>query len=620
MCGILGFIGEKNISTREFQLMNDEMVHRGPDAHDIFYNQYEEFTLAFGHRRLSIIDLNPRSNQPMFDNEKTIMLVYNGEIYNYKKLKTSIGNRYDFKTDSDTEVILALYKLYGSEFVTKLHGIFSFAIFDFEQEKLHLYRDRNGVKPMYYYKKNNEFIFASELRPIMKAPFFDNSLNVEAIQLMLSLDYIPSPLSVFSYVKKLEPGCYLTYEFKKKPRIHRYWDISENYKTNYKRSSSIKKLNAIVQNSVNNNLIADVPTSTFFSGGIDSSLVSVIANQMNNQIQTFTIGFTNQRYDESDYAQKLAKTIELRNHTDIINEELMVEIALNAYKIYDEPFGDKSLIPTYLVSKSVKEKGYKVVLSGDGGDEFFYGYNRYKTADKLKKIYNYLHPISAFGNRFAGIFKNSFLYYVTYLFSHESNFHYASYTGYTGWFAYKALRKNHLPKFQKAKFAFLNDSKELSYVTKMTITDQIMYLPDNILTKVDRASMANSVESRVPLLEHPLILESYKFDTSLHIDSFNSKKLLKSVLKDYIPDYDFEKPKQGFSISKRDVLNNSSIRNIVYQFSSKKNIDQQNLFRYSKINKMINKFYRSSHKKYESFVWNYFMFQNWYHNYIKSLD
>lgn len=620
MCGILGFIGEHKINSSELSLMNDEMSHRGPDAHDIYLQHFGEFSLGFGHRRLSIIDLNPRSNQPMFDNEKKIMLVYNGEIYNYKKLKASIGERYEFKTDSDTEVILALYKLYGSNFVTKLHGIFSFAIFDFNQERLHLYRDRNGVKPMYYYKKANDFIFASELRPIMKAPNFDNSLDVEAIQLMLSLDYIPSPLSVFRYAKKLEPGCYLTYEHGKEVHIHRYWDVYKNYKSNINTENTIENLNSTLRDSIKNNLVADVPTSTFFSGGIDSTLVSVIADQMNNHIQTFTIGFTDQKYDESQYAQKLALNINLKNHTDIIKNELMVDIALKAHEIYDEPFGDKSLIPTYLVSKSVKDKGFKVVLSGDGGDEFFYGYNRYNTAAKLEKIYKFIYPIAFLANKFTRIFKTSFFNYVSYLFARESNFHYASYTGYTGWFAYKTMKNNHLPKFQNTKLAFLEHSKGLSQVTKMALSDQIMYLPDNILTKVDRASMANSVESRVPLLEHPLILKSYNFQENLQIDNFESKKILKSILKEYVPNYDFDKPKQGFSISKRAVLNDSLIRDKIYQFSTEKNLQSQNLFSHSKINKIISKFYTRNDKKTESFMWNYFMFQNWYHHYIQKLD
>ncbi len=381
MCGIVGFYSNNNLFSKdEMSKMLQKISHRGPDAEGTYFAK----GVGLGHKRLSIIDLSKEANQPMYSHSGNSVIVFNGEIYNFKEIITELGIK--TKTLSDTEVIIEAFEKWGPSFVEKLNGMFAMAIYQIAENKLFLFRDRMGIKPLFYYFKDNQLVFASELKALIQADHIKKKIeiNPEAVNTFLHLGYIPAPNTIYKNINNFPQGSYAEFNGEKL-EIKQYWNIadkiSKNTHTNFNDAKT--QLNDLLNQSVKYRLIADVPYGTFLSGGIDSSLVSAIAQKVSNhQLKTFSIGFAESKFNESEYAQKVAQHLETDHHSFTLTENEAIELVPDIFNYYDEPFADASAIPTMLVSKMARQQ-VTMTLSGDGGDELFHGYGMYNWATRL---------------------------------------------------------------------------------------------------------------------------------------------------------------------------------------------------------------------------------------------
>ncbi len=390
MCGICGFVSKKRITADDLRKMNDTMYHRGPDDSGVeLYAGKDGYTIGFAQRRLSIIDLSPKGHQPMHSSDGRVTIVFNGEIYNFARLKEELSD-YPYVSTCDTEVILAAYLKWGADLADHIHGMFGLAIYDRESEAVYLFRDRIGKKPLYYALDGEDIYFASELKPLMVCPALDLTINTDVIPRFMFQQYIHGPESIYKNVYKLEPGGAL--EFKAgKVRKWKYWDIKKVYAeksadpvTDYATAKS--ELKKILGRAVADRMIADVPIGTFLSGGYDSSLVTAIAqSQSSKPVKTFCIGFDVKEYNEAEYAKEIAAHLGT-DHTEVyISQSQMYDMVASIAKYYDEPMADSSQIPSMLVSE-VAKRDVTVALSGDGGDEFFCGYNIYENVRQAQML------------------------------------------------------------------------------------------------------------------------------------------------------------------------------------------------------------------------------------------
>lgn len=615
MCGVFGFITESHIEFDKLKQMTDLLSHRGPDDSGYIIKQLDSLNIGLGHRRLAIIDLDKRSSQPFFNSSREIAIVYNGEVYNYLELKKDLKN-FMFRTTSDTEVILAMYETYGITFVNKLVGIFSFVIVDFKKNKTLMVRDRHGVKPLYYFLNQDHLVFSSELRPIMNYPHFLKEINSLSLEFILSLGFIPSIYTIFKDVYKVRPGSILIFEGNKQKEELVYWDNIEEYLKTKKSNPPLEYYKKEVHEAIKRNLVSDVEVVTFLSGGIDSSLVTSIASEYTKQLQSYTIGFESIEIDETFYANRISEQLNVKNHIEKVSLDDMVEVALNIAEIYDEPFADSSQLPTYILSNTIQKDGKKVALSGDGGDEFFYGYKLYDGAMKrhikflkISRISKILFPVTNY-------LKNSLTCYGISLFSDIKLFYYGLYSGYSGYYSRKVLLSKNNFELIKGVFSFLDKIKCLTPIEINSLFDQKIYLIDDILVKADRASMANSLELRVPLLDHPLSLAAYKTNAECHFDGVTQKIILKDLLKEYVEDDFINREKKGFSIPLVELLRNEKINLRIRYFTSKSFLDSQNLFSEKQLNTILRLFYLKDDHKTSNFLWHFFVFQSWYEKHI----
>ncbi len=405
MCGITGFIDKTKQTSKE--LLNDmtqTLHHRGPDDVGLFYKEKDNYTIGLGHKRLSIQDLSNHGHQPMVSDCSNYIIVFNGEVYNFKDIKKELEElNYKFISNSDTEVILYSYKQWGIKAVDKFIGMFAFTIYDKQKEEIVIVRDRFGVKPLSYYMDENIFMFSSELKSFHKHPYFkkNKQIDLEAVSLYFQFGYINAPKTIFENTKKLEAGKYLTYSLKTHTiDIKTYWDVKDCFtqsKTDDSEEDIINNLEKLLIDSYKLRMVSDVPVGVFLSGGYDSvSVASILQKHTKQKIKTFTIGFDEKKYNEAIYAKEIANYLGTEHKELYITEENLLEILPTLTEIYDEPFGDSSAIPTIAVSKLAGED-VKVVLSGDGGDEIFFGYGKYVNTLKLNKLhdkYNFLGKIN----------------------------------------------------------------------------------------------------------------------------------------------------------------------------------------------------------------------------------
>lgn len=558
MCGIAGYISvNKHVSEASLRAATDLIRHRGPDADGYYFTADRK--LGFAHRRLSILDLSSHANQPMFSADGRFVIIYNGEVYNYHELKSQLADKgASLRTSSDTEVILELFAQKGPDCFQLLNGMFAFAIYDCRDNKVTIARDHVGIKPLFYYADREQFIFASELKVIRSLMEDKLQLNRESVPYFLHLGFIPQPQTIYRDVFKFPSAHWLQLDISDglllpetiEPRA--FWKLQDQIGSLplKEEGAARKQLNDLLLDAVSKQLVSDVPIGTFLSGGIDSSLVTALAAKVkgSEQIRTFSIAIADQQYNESKYARQVADHLKTDHHEFAVREKEVLELVDRLLPAYDEPFADTSAFPTMMVSRLARQH-VTVTLSGDGGDELFHGYGMYQWAKRLSNpviplIKGPLYTVSKIlGNRFrrAGtLFDYRDEQHIhTHIFSQEQYF-------------FREKELDQLLKNPSYDFSGINRlpgfAKKMSAAEKQSFWDFNHYLKDDLLVKVDRASMQFSLESRVPLLDKRLVEFAFNLDESLKIKGGAMKYLLKEVLYDYVPRSVFDRPKWGFSI------------------------------------------------------------------------
>lgn len=638
MCGISGFISKKRITVEQLITMNDTMLHRGPDDSGAeIFAAADGYSVGLAQRRLSIMDLSPLGHQPMHTADGRVSIVYNGEIYNFKELKKALSD-YPFRSQCDTEVILAAYEKWGIKCVERFNGMFAIALFDRETQELYLVRDRIGKKPLYYWQDGENLAFASELKPIMACPGFPKRIDKSVLAAYLYQQYIPEPDTIFEDVKKLEPGMILRFCIRTAggagsaqaegcgSRIEklRYWSIADSYRkgiadpvTDYGEAKA--ELKALLQKSVKSRMEADVPLGTFLSGGYDSSLVTAMAQEAaGTPVKTFSIGFAEKEYDESGYAAEVAKHLGTDHTAQIITEAEMLRLVDSIPKYFDEPMADSSQIPSMLVAALARQK-VTVALSGDGGDEFFCGYQMYEKlalAQKLDMLGGMVYGIS----RLPGISRLGLLEKLP--------------------FSVRTIAQNRDPRYKTQ----LCSDKYLSCVKRLTGTDEVRfdretaygvknwqirrmlldmdtYLPGDILSKVDRATMKYSLEARCPVLDRDVMEYSFRLPHSFKNHKGCQKYILKDIAYDYIPKELLERPKTGFSVP-MDKWLRGPLKEKLTDYASESFLRRQGLLDAEATQALVQGWLRQGDggsytgSNYSRILWAFFILEQWYEEYL----
>ena len=560
MCGICGKIAGKGLVEQALvQRMCEVMRHRGPDDQGIYLDK----NVGIGMRRLSIIDLDT-GRQPIFNEDHSVLIVSNGEIYNYKELREGLESRgHRFATRTDVEVVLHLYEDEGEKCLAQLRGMFASAIWDSRRKKLFLARDRIGKKPLYYREGNGSLIFASEIKAILQDPEVSREIDFEAVDDYFTHGFVPSPRTIFQEIRKLPPAHYAVYE-NSNLRLKRYWSVTYAEPSTVRATKEyVERLRELLFESVRLRLMSDVPLGAFLSGGVDSSIVVGIMSQlMDRPVETFSIGFEDRSYNELRYARIAASSFKTSSHEFEVRYEHIPDILPRLVHHFDEPFADSSAIPTYYISE-IARRYVTVALSGDAGDEIFAGYRRY-LARRLASYYNRLprslrkslvertvkrlpEPATYYGHSL----RKKVRLFVDYASQVEEEPH----ISWTPFFSpiekeklYSSELKSHLGERRSYLEEFFEQAGSEDEVSQMMWVDLMTYLPDDILTKVDRMSMAVSLEARNPLLDHRLVEFMASVPVSLKLKGFSSKYLLKRAVEDLLPTEIMQRKKQGFVV------------------------------------------------------------------------
>jgi len=589
MCGICGYYGIKDDIT--IKIMTKLLEHRGPDSFGYFLDK----NIALGHRRLSIIDLSEKGKQPMSNEDGTIWITYNGEIYNFQELRSELEEQgHKFKSNTDTEVIIHAYEEYGEDCLQKFNGMFAFCIYDSNKKRLFLARDRLGKKPLYYYWDGKRFIFASELKSILATKFFKKELDYTSLRNFLSYNYIINPYTPFRNIYKLSPANYLIVK-KDSLEINEYWDLDfrEQYKS---KEMYIKELTSLLEDSIKIRQISDVPIGAFLSGGLDSSLIVSLMSKIHSEpIKTFTIGFENEKFDETKYAKMVAQHCN-SDHTEFKVDVDCINVLPKVIWAFDEPYSDLSAIPIYYLNEKAKGK-VKVILTGDGGDELFAGYKRYLpyTFDKYYyKFPSFIRKKLALSilNRQEHKNKryNLLKYAQTYISTSDlpedqrhiermnwfSNLNGDLFTGF-----FKSKIENH------DQFAIYR-SKITSFdqLSKMQYLDIKSFLCDDILMKSDRMSMAHSIELRSPMLDFRIAELASKIPSRFKIKGLKVKHILSETAKPFLPKETIERKKQGMWMPLNDWLKNDLSDILEKTFIG---LDKRKLMDKKQLSKMLQK-------------------------------
>lgn len=625
MCGICGFYSKHNISIDQLTQMNDTMYHRGPDDSGVeIYAGKEEYNIGLAQRRLSILDLSPLGHQPMHSVDKRVSIAYNGEIYNFLELREELKD-YPFKSHCDTEVILAAYLKWGISCVERFNGMFAIALYDREDESLYLVRDRIGKKPLYYLEDDENLVFASELKPIMKYPGFQKKIRQELLNRYLVHQYINAPDTIFEHVSKLEPGA--VYQFcKGKKSKWKYWDVASKYQElNGKFQGSFEEakeeLKQKLSASIEMRMITDVPLGTFLSGGYDSSLMTAMAQSKSKKpVKTFSIGFEDKKYNEAIYAKEVAEYLGTEHTEMYIAEKDMFELIEGMNTYYDEPFADSSQIPSMLVSKLAKEK-VTVALSGDGGDEFFCGYNNYKMLLDMQKLDlagGMVHAVCNLpGLKQIDLMGKLPTKVQIVANNRDKRLKVQPFESKQSDIAGSILKQ------EQVAYRFGEEAKyeESNWQIRRMLLDMDTYLPGDILCKVDRASMKYSLETRCPILDKEVMEFSFALPHAYKYENGNKKRILKALAYDYIPKEMLERPKVGFSVPLDSWLR-GPLKEQLLDYCNGDFLKNQNIFRVNELQQFINRYLETGDKgsgtgaNYSRFVWAYFVFQNWYRKYM----
>ncbi|RCW90764.1 asparagine synthase (glutamine-hydrolysing) [Winogradskyella arenosi] len=595
MCGIYvtNIAYEKPIIEKKLKSIS----FRGPDYTGITTVDQ----LTFGHLRLSILDLDPRSHQPMVHDHLT--LVYNGEIYNYKTIRSELETLgYSFHTESDTEVLLIGFKHWGKNVLDKMNGMFAFSIYNAETNTLFSARDRLGVKPFYYYWHEGALEICSQIRPLLKG----KTINEEAISIFLDTDYIPSPYTIAEHVYKLPPGHYMEIDFSRQTKtIHTYWNLKPATIKTISYEAAKNELHDLLKDAVKIRLQSDVPIGSFLSGGIDSSLVSSIAAKVSpTTINTFSIGFEDPKYDESKIAEQYAKIIKSKHTTTICRASDIMELIPKLTQVYDEPFADSSALPSLLLNKITRQY-VTVALSGDGGDESFIGYEHFDSLIRNKSIMDIPYPIRKLVSK-SGILK---------LFGMNTHrIHNALNTKTRNDFIENIFsRKGFLlnkPRQDWMKHYQGYKSWSSLFLQKAADLNIKLWLENDSNVKVDRASMAYSVEVRSPFLDYRIIEYARTLPMHFKYEKGRQKKILRDILKDYIPETVFNQPKQGFAAPiehwMRHELRDEFTQALNDDFLEK--VPNLNIKKF----KQLFEAHMSGKENHRTYIWKLFVLSKWY--------
>lgn len=578
MCGIIG----SNFKSNKFQIALEMLSHRGPDNSSIL--EYKNIQL--GHTRLSIIDLNDEANQPMeFDN---LIITFNGEIYNYREL--ILEEKLLCKTKSDTEVIIRLYQKYGKDFLNKLNGMFAFCIYDKIKDRYFCARDRFGKKPFFYYFKDGKFIFASEIKSILEILDKKPSLNIDALSEYLSFLTPIGSSTFYNDIQKLQASNYLILE-KRNIKIDKFFSL-DNIKTKYfEEDTALKDIEQLLIKSVEQRLVSDVEVGTLLSGGIDSSLISAIyAKLSKNTINSFCVGYDeHKQYNEFKYADKVAKYIDA-NHTNItITKKDFISTIDEMLLHTDEPFGDTASIPTFLLSKHIHKKGIKTVLSGEGSDEIFLGYNLYK---KLLPLYN-----KNASNEEFNLTKD--WEYNRRILDNEAIYQSLGET-------FTESQKNLLFKNYTKKYRLKDYSNNYEAIKWFSYIDLKIWISDVLMTKVDRMSMAHSLEVRTPFLDFELVEYLMAVEPQIKLGD-KSKYLLKKIAKNYLPVDIINRPKQGFGLPYLEWLYDEYGEEILHTILRVNKT--LNIFEIEFVNFL---YFEAKENRFKQHLWNLFIFSRWF--------
>ena len=625
MCGISGFIDFKKEATLvDLEKMLSTTIHRGPDDSGTFFETNEHANIGLGHNRLAIIDLTAAGHQPMhFHN---LSIVFNGEIYNFEDVKEQLRFLgHSFVTNSDTEVILHAFSEWKEECVSRFIGMFAFAILDKKNAEVFFFRDRTGIKPLYYYWENELFLFASEVKPFHQFSRFNKCINMEAVSLYFDYGYVPAPLCIFKNCYKLLPGHFIRLDLRKKQySINKYWDVEKYYKKqklDISYEDAKEKLESLLESAFNYRMVADVPVGIFLSGGYDSTAVAAILQKNNiSKIKTFTIGFKKGN-NEAPFARKIAHYLGTE-HTEYYCSIKDVEKILPQLPFYyDEPFADSSAIPTILVSQ-IARKNVTVSLSADGGDEIFAGYHYYrsfiKTVIYIRKLPKIFRLAMGYGIKLiytllpdSGI-KFKFLRLQKALNADSSLMPYVLHDSYYRLPIYKRKRlfsNNFLKKTYE-----IESIKSIDETLSIALSlDYKMYLQNDILTKVDRATMSISLEGREPFLDHRIIEFVAQLPSEYKYGS-TQKKILKDIVHKYVPIEMMNRPKLGFEMPVLEWLR-GELSYLLDDYLSEESITQSGIFDASYIQRIKTKFLNG--KENDPFlIWKIIQFQMWYRRWM----
>ena len=605
MCGIAGFISSSKDKKKIIKAMTDKIIHRGPDAEGF----YVDNDIALGHRRLSIIDLS-RGDQPIYNEDKSVVVIFNGEIYNYLELKTELEKKgHKFKTSCDTEVLVHGYEEWKENMPKKLRGMFAFAIYDIKNKTLFLARDNFGIKPLYYYENNNTFMFASEIKSFLVHPDFKKELNKDLISPYLSFSFTPTKETLFKGVYRVDPGTCMTIK-DGKVETKRYYYLEFNQK-NMSYDKAVEDIDKLMKDSVEKHMISDVEVGSFLSSGVDSSYLVALSRPD----KTYTVGYSDKKYNEIEYAKELTKELGINNTSKIITKEEYLKIIPKIMYHLDEPTSDPAAVALYFVAK-LASKDVKVVLSGEGADEFFGGYNTYHNEFDLswysKVPYFIRHTIAVICSHLPEVRGINFL--VRRGMKLEDN-----YIGVS-----KVFSERETSKFMKVKTKYRNkditkevydEFKDKDNVTKMQAIDINFWLIKDILQKADRMTMASSLEGRVPFIDKEVFSFASSLPFEYKVTKENTKVALREAAKKVIPTEAYKKKKLGFPVPLRAWMKEEDFYN---EIKTTFNTDfSKEIFDNKYINNLLEKHVNGKKDNYKK-VWTIYCFLKWYEVYFQN--
>ena len=632
MCGITGIfafnlVGKMNM----IHLTNATMAlaSRGPDFQDIYHDQF----VGLGHRRLSIIDTSTVANQPMWDESKRFAIVFNGEIFNYRELRKELeGRGISFFSESDTEVLLKFYILEKEKCLNKLNGFFAFCVYDKQEQTFFLARDRYGVKPLLYLHDEDKFIFASEMKSITQYGI-DRTIDYNSLYTYLQLNYIPAPDSIFKTVKKLLPGHSISIN-NRQLTIDKYYTVpysKDSAERNITYEDAKEKFKNLLEASVQRRLVADVPLGSFLSGGIDSSVITGLAKKHKPDLHTFSIGFSDEKFfDETNYANLVSKHFNTEHTVFSLTNNDLYEHVNSILDYFDEPFADSSAINVYILSKETR-KHATVALSGDGADELLGGYNKHAAHYRVihntwkEKLITSLHPIWAALPKSRN---NPMTNKVRQLARFAEGMKVSPKDRYWRWAAFATkeetinmlhpdLRINMwLNEFYPRRNAILQNIPDHENINDILLTDTQLVLPNDMLTKVDLMSMANSLEVRTPFLDYELVNFIFSLPDEYKINGSIRKRILQDAYRDFLPAKLYRRPKKGFEVPLLKWFRKEMKSLIMDDLLSKKRIEEQGIFHYPEIDGLKKKLLSSNPEDVHARIWGLIVFQWWWKKFI----